>query len=873
MGEAPAKHEFEEGRNFAGPSGQVMWPMVWRECGLSREYCWVTNLLKIDAEPWKKGEIPADILDVFGAELEAELELVRPEIIVPVGGYAARHFLGEWANMQTCNARAWRRLRPWGEVLVLPIMHPAAAMRDSTQLAWTHEGLKALRQTIDGRPPLVPEKHSVWVFNSWRDYWAGSEDPSPICGLDTEWTTDGEPWGLSFAVDPDFALVLRAGNTNDILQLRAWLAKHRPRVAMHYALADLDPLRRMGIDIRAMGLELVDTNILAFHRQTEPQGLKALCRRWLGLEMRDYEDVVGPYHEVVMKAYLTDVLESSRPIAFERWGKPTKAGVRKRLKDGVEPASKIHSLVKRCFGDAERGVAVNYGTRWKNWLKRPDGICAEIEAAHGPAPKMDLRLVPDAEAEQYAGEDAAGTVGILRALEAVEGTGAVTEAIDHDRLGQIDDMQRNGLEVDLVAHEKLKAYITDELAEALESLRLVTGRDDFDPGKPDQVREVLFGLKKVSAGQYIQLDDDDDYVAPVAFTKGQKLPSTDKKSLSLLSGEHVLPPLLLYWRSLEKLRSTYIDPLPGFLRLEAGQHILHPRYSTVRVPSGRLAARDPNIMAFPKRSKLGKMVRALFRARAGRLFGAWDHGQIELRVMADDARDEAMIAELLPGAADMHRSNAKLFFGLDGDVWDEAYWAKGGAADTARDCSKIITYGIAYGAEERRLHFEALVAGFTQYSVDDFGRFRRDWFKKYAGVAAMVEETAKFARQHGYIEDRWGRRRKSPAAMLSGMRWPVNKMREEAIRQLQNHRVQGGAQGFMARAQIRVQNEVIPELQKRGVSLWMLLQIHDELMAEFEQGHWDEVNEAMTWAMTADSWMVDCGIITDSAQGATWDVL
>jgi DNA polymerase-1 len=279
------------------------------------------------------------------------------------------------------------------------------------------------------------------------------------------------------------------------------------------------------------------------------------------------------------------------------------------------------------------------------------------------------------------------------------------------------------------------------------------------------------------------------------------------------------------------------------------------------VPSGRLAARDPNIMAFPKRSKLGKMVRGLFVARPGRMFGAWDHGQIELRVMADDARDERMIAELLPGAPDMHTDNASRFFGIPvGDIDPKG---------TVRDASKIITYGIAYGAEAERLHFEALVAGFDQYTVDDFVRFRAEWFRKYAGVAAMVRETEQLCVRQGYIEDRWGRARKLPGVAIRGNRWPMSKIREEAIRQGQNHRVQGGAQGFMVRAMLRWP-EVRDVVAAAGYKSDLLLQIHDELMAEFDQGAWDVLDPMMQWAMTADSHMLRCGIITDANQGPTW---
>lgn len=863
IGEAPAKHELKEKRPFVGPSGGILWPLVWRECRLAREDVYVTNLLKIEMEEkWSKSGVPPEVLAEYGALLDHELaQLPNLDIIVPVGRWAARHFLGDWAQMQTVNGRVWANTATVAPTAkVIPVIHPAAAMRDASQLAWTQKGLEALGRVVRGEQvEAVPQATPPLVFDNWDEYVdCMAAYSATTVALDTEWLPNGQPWGLSFSWASDSALVLRAADTEGLTKLREWLEGMRPAVVLHYALADLDPLRRMGIDIRAMGLEIIDTNILAFHQQTEPQGLKALARRWLGLEMRDYEDVVGPYHQAELRKYFELVHEATRPLMLERRGKPTKKEPEgKLLQPKPAPASRLHKLVRGALRDFAKSTATDLAKRWEGW---DADVRAEAEGLVTQAPRASLELVPLAEAVQYAGTDAAATIGILPFLRALPQSPQV-EVIDHGVIAQTDDMQQHGLLLDEPRRQKMAAYLTSELEEMREVLRIVVGDPEFNPDSRDDVAKVLFGVVKDEGAirQLSQADNDGEaYVLPVAYTK-TRLPATDKKSLALLSKDHVLPPLLLHYRQLQKIDSTYVRPLPRFVR----GGILHPRYSLTRVPSGRLAARDPNLMAFPKRSELGKKVRDLFPARPGRMFGSWDHKGIELRVMADEAGDAAMLEELQEDyPLDMHRSNAARFFGLRYEDVDPE--------GVVRDGSKILTFGIAYGAEPERLHFEALVIGFDQYSVDDFARFRADWFRKYAGVAQRTRDVAAFTRQNGYILDRWGRRRYIPSVWLTGKRWPFAKLREEGERQAFNHTIQGGAQGLMKRAQIRANEQAFPVIRDCGYGVDPVLQIHDNLVVEFDEGGWDVVDAAIRWAMVADSNLLRCPILTTSKKGARW---
>lgn len=879
--EYPGRDEVKSGRGLTGPAGQILWPLLWREAGLTYDDVWVTNLVK---EPkraeWERKDIPVEVLHQAGRDLEAEFQMVKPDVIFSMGAHVTRHLLGPWATMETVNAKVHRIERDWGPATVIPAAHTASAIRGGRMgLDWTYEAIEELGRTLRGKggqplAPLAPPK----VYSDWATYDREVLQPLALrTDLDAAWTVamDTEfdpitkaPWGLSFAVRQQEALVLLASDARGIDELKKWLRVYTPRFAGHYWLADLGPLRAMGIDLR--GCELVDTNVLAFHQQTEPQGLKALARRHLGLTMRDYEDVVGPYHREELIRYLERVAwATSYREVVRRWGKPGKPSKKfpegkppKELKPKVRSASQIHKNVTRALKNADASCDLDLWKRWKGW-KRPQRV--EIESFAGPVPQMSIDLVPLAEAVQYAGTDAAATIGLLAKLEPLSYSAQI-EVIDHGVIEQTDDMHHAGLLVDLPEQGELHTYLTDELEKAKTIIQILADDNDFNPDSPDDVRRVLFGYEK---GMGFQIGDEGEYAAPVQWTHGkERLPSTDKKVLALLKDEHWLPSYLLQYRQLKKLDSTYVGPIPDWLD-EAG--FLFPQFSLTRVPSGRLAASNPNVMAFPKRSKLGKRVRGLFVAEPGWEFGNWDHGQIELRVMADDAQDRAMLAELQPGSPDMHRNNARMLFGLDADVRDDAYWE--GEGKDIRDMSKIQTYGIAYGASPERQAFEARVSGFDRFDVDDYRRFTKAWFAKYHGVRDRVAWVERFIRQNGYIEDRWGRRRKLPAVFLDGRRWPQAMLREEAVRQGFNHTVQGGAQGFMKKAQWRAQYEVYPAVRAAGWQVKPLLQIHDSLMSKHRGGAWDLLNRLMVGAMTADSWMMACPIVTDSERGPSWGAL
>ncbi len=898
VSEYPGKEEVRSGRSLSGPSGQILWQLAWREMGLRAEDCGVTNLVKEpQRKEWERKGIPEEVLAQYGRDLEGELELGQPELIVALGRYATRHFLGDWATMEIVNGTIHEIERPWGTVAVVPAIHTAAAMRSPDRLAFTQEALALAGRIVKGERirPVSPMKQPK-IFTSWAEYHRLHLEfydclPELMVGMDTEYDPlTGEPWGLSFAIDPHHALVLRAGDRTGLAGLRRWLDRQRPRVALHYAMADLEPLRQMGIDLLGWGLELVDTNILAFHQQTLPKALKPLCRRLLGLEMRDYEDVVNPYHFRQLAAWFELACELTAPGIVQRWSaaryrNPTAAQLRraekaglpaplpvllpgKRLKDAVESSTREHRLVKRALVDWQKDPTTDLWKRWEGWDAEPR---AELESLLGPVPKAGLHLVPDVEAEAYSGADAAGTVGLVPILEAMHGRAPLIEqAFDYPRIPQIDEMQETGLNVDVAGARALNTYLIDQIAETREILQLITDDRDFNPDSADQVREKLFAYSKVAPGVMVfDPEEGDEWVLPVQKTK-TGLPSTDKKSLALLKHTHYLPAYLLEYRGLKKLQSTYVGPLERWVDPRTG--LLHPNYSVTRVPSGRLAASKPNLMAIPKRHPLAKKIRALFFAEEGWELASWDHGQIELRVMADDAGDEVMISELQPGADDMHRANAVMFFGLDADLRDEDYWRKGGDGDKCRECSKTITYCNGYGGGPDRMWFESMVAGFTMYDVDDFKRLQAEWWRKYRGIKARVEWVEQQCRETGVIHDRWGRPRKLPAVALTGPRWPMAKLREEGVRQGFNHTIQGGAQGFMARAQILAQQETFPALRRAGIEIKPLLQIHDELMVKYRTGpgHWERVNAAMTAAMTADSWMMAVPILTDAAHGRTW---
>lgn len=882
IGEWPGKDEVQAEENMIGPSSRIQWQLLYAEAGGIRpEHCFKTNLVKVmpTEEQEKKGLTDEDRAS-WGAILDDELRQREPRFILTCGKHSAQHFLGVETKLQHVHGIPRKLEMPWGEVWLVPSIHAASGMRDSKELARVAEDYHAFGEVVAGRgvewkPRSIRPDYGRATKREIEQMFKGVGSYVPEIAIDTEYD-GGDPLMLTFSTRRGWARMILAEETELLALFAEQLRIHRPTVYGHNWLADITPLKKMGVDLVAMGLPLRDTMARLWYMETEPQGLKPATWRHEGADVTEFEAVVQPYFDAQLLNYLAGGLELTKPASVERYGKPNKKGERKRLKAGTAPASPLHRRIKRFLGDSEKGRVRNLFDRWHEWEK--DGDAAELERVLGDAPRFSLRRVPLEASTPYACADADYTISIARNPKLQPYSYGLEEK-DCRRLPLLNAMQERGVQLDKGRWETVRDELRAEQKTALEVLRIVTERDDFNPNSADDIAEALYGAVKAGVdndGRTLVYEflKDKEYLLPPGFTK-RKQPKTDKKALGTLRAEDpVLPALLLDYKEIEKLLNTYVEPVP---RLVAHAPIvghfwtLHPNIRHTRVPTGRLAMVRPNLMAIPARTARGARIRWMFVAREGFKLMSFDHSQIELRVAACLTRDPVMMSAFLDGV-DLHTRTAAKISGKD--EADSAYW-KSPSGKMFRALFKQINFGILYGATAMRIYLELLAQGIRTYTLPDCERFVQQWFGLFANVLPYIEMVAESIRRTGYVEDMWGRRRRLPAAYLQGRKWPMVSLREEAERQGFNHQIQGGAQGLLINAMLYFSEHLLPALHQIGYGAYPLLQIHDELIFEVEDREEPitMMKELGLATMKADQSMFQVPIEAGCSVGADWSEL
>jgi uracil-DNA glycosylase family 4 len=856
VGEAPAVEEVRLKRALVGPSGKVTWAFFGMLTGLRREQVFVTNLWQEPFTPaQEKAGLDAIEMAIGGAQLEAELADVNPTFVLALGKHSTAHFLGKLPDeiqMETIHGLVFEDTLQ--SRFIVPAFHPAAGMRDSKRLTYSYHDFRTFADLIAGRAKVWEPRTSTPTYRqaSLADVKGGLRWER--IAIDTEYDSKGIIM-LTFSVRRNEGFAIYKDQKALLAAFAKRLAQDRPLVIFHNALADISQLQSLGIDVPALGLTIRDTMIRAWYRESEAQGLKRLAYRHLGVDRSDFEGTVAPYFEAQLISYL-----QAADAMFPRTLIPQIGKRGKPIKPKPAPMTPLQRRISRLLGDHRSGKIKDLLKRWENW---PDELKDEVEAVLGKAPEFSIRDVPADVAIPYACSDTDDTLGVFEALPPYDRN---LEALDNAKLPLIAEMQSRGMLVDEKARQAFEEELADELENRLASLRALAEWPEFNPKSGDDVARVLYGFDGISTAGIATFMKDREYLDPPSFTKGGR-PKTDKKALGTLGRDNPFIGELLAYKEVDKLKNTYVTPLPNYYR--PGTFILPPTFAHTRVPSGRLAARRPNIMAIPSRTDLGKRVRGLFIARPGFRFVSFDHSQIELAVAAQETGDPKMVA-ILNAGADMHIETAA---GLDPvrPASDTAYWKKGEGAPM-RQVAKMLNYLMLYGGTAERFYLELLAAGITRYSLEQAQRFHSGWLQLYAGVAASIERVTAELRSFGYVTDMWGRRRTLPGAHLYGRFWPMSMLREEAIRQGFSLKVQGGAQGLIIRAMVKASQVVLPLARKMGILVFPLLQIHDELMFEIEDD--DEKVELfqmlMLDAMMADQPLFKVPIESTASQAYTW---
>jgi DNA polymerase I len=432
-------------------------------------------------------------------------------------------------------------------------------------------------------------------------------------------------------------------------------------------------------------------------------------------------------------------------------------------------------------------------------------------------------------ATAYAAEDADCALAVHGALypriAAEEKLKRVYQSIELPVLPVLLAMERNGVLLDGAKLEAQGHELGKEML-ALEQKAYAAAGQPFNLNSPKQIREILFDKHKL----------------PVKKKTPSGDPSTDEDVLTELALDYPLPKLLLEYRGLAKLKSTYADKLPRTVNPATGR--VHTNYSQSGAVTGRLASNDPNLQNIPIRTPQGRRIREAFVAPAGAQILSADYSQIELRIMAHLSGDEGLRHAFAHGH-DVHRATAAEVFGrkLDEVSADE------------RRTAKVINFGLIYGMSAfglaQNLGLERATA---QAYIDSY-------FSRYPGVKRYMDETREKARDLGYVETVFGRRLWLPEIKASNPQ-----RRQAAERAAINAPMQGTAADLIKLAMIAVQGW----LERENKKTLLIMQVHDELVLEVPQGELEETRRQVRELMQ-DVARLEVPLVVDVGVGDNWD--
>ncbi|RHH69372.1 DNA polymerase I [Collinsella sp. AM17-1] len=465
-----------------------------------------------------------------------------------------------------------------------------------------------------------------------------------------------------------------------------------------------------------------------------------------------------------------------------------------------------------------------------------DSDRSEFDEAYLADTYLQMAL-PAARGAEGAGEDAPAPaartaaltlalVAPLRDRMALENAANVFDGIEMPLVPVLAKMERAGMLVDPDRLHSLSEGLATQIAEVERSIRDLAGDETFNIGSPMQLSHVLFdvmglptkGLKKTKRGYY----------------------STNAKVLSDLARDHEIVRLILDWREKSKIKSTYLDTL-GPLRRGDGR--VHTTYNQTITATGRLSSSDPNLQNIPTRSELGRTVKTAFSAGEGSVFLAVDYSQIELRLLAHLSGDEHLVRAFNEGE-DFHAETAARVFGVPVSE----------VTPDLRSRAKAVNFGIVYGQQAYGLSQSLHISMAEARDMID------RYYEAYPGVRTFLDNVVARAKQTGYAETMYGRRRHIPELKAKNPQ-----LRGFGERTAMNHPMQGTAADIIKIAMARVSRR----LEEEGFAAHMILQVHDEL--DFECPI-DEVERLTAMVRDVMEHVVDLRVplIAEASTGITW---
>jgi DNA polymerase-1 len=473
----------------------------------------------------------------------------------------------------------------------------------------------------------------------------------------------------------------------------------------------------------------------------------------------------------------------------------------------------------------------NLGLKNLAWV-RLDFRMTEITSLIGSGKKqISMSQVPIDKAASYAAMDAIAVIRLMPGLKSELETNSIMKLFDEVEMPLIPviaDMEMTGIALDINFLKKMSGELQIRLNEIETKVYDYVG-EQFNINSTQQLSNAIFNRLKLTPPDGTRRTEAGNY-------------STSAEVLETLKGKHPVVDLLLEYRELSKLKSTYLDALPEQVNLRTGR--VHTSYNQAGSVTGRIASSNPNLQNIPIRSELGRQVRQAFISGVGSTLLSVDYSQVELRIAAHMSGDEAMLAAFRADQ-DIHTATAAAILGITLDQ----------VTKEQRRNAKAINFGLLYGMSAFGLTRS------SELTLAEAEDFVEAYFKQFPGVKAYLDNMRRMAARQGYVETLLGRRRYFPGLKSGGN--PATRAREE--REAINAPIQGTAADIMKLAMIRVDSA----LKYAGLMGHMLLQVHDELVLECPQNELEKTAKIVR-TMMENAYNLIIPLKTEARYGHDW---
>jgi len=724
---------------------------------------------------------PAGVVEKFGVPPERIVDYLaligdtsdNIPGVPSVGPKTAAKWLSEYGSLDAIIARAEEIKGKVGEKLrdaipQIPMSHDLATIRCNVELPMSLEELV----------PGPADKLKLAALYKASGFHRALEELGPLDGK-----VDAQPAARAAAVVADDETLVTQQSDD-----APAAATSAPTQAI--AVLDEDTLADMIARLEAAALICVDTETDALDAmQSGLVGLAFAVESGHGWYVPLTHDYLGAPKQLDRAAVLARVKPVLEDPAKPKVGQHIKYDLNVLFRHGVDVKGVAYDTMLESYVLDAAGNRHDMDTLAERYLGHKTISFADV-AGKGKS-QITFNQVAIEEATQYSAEDADITLRLHQVLfpklAAEPALQSVFESIEMPLVPVLAGMERAGVKVD----SALLARISTELAKRMDEIQaecFAAAGGEFNLGSPKQLQVILFEQLKLRVVSKTPKGD----------------PSTAENVLEELADEHPLPRLILEWRGMAKLKSTYTDNLPKQINPQTGR--IHTSYHQAVAQTGRLSSNDPNLQNIPVRTADGRRIRQAFIAEPGNALLSIDYSQIELRLMAHFSGDERLQDAFRRGI-DIHQATAAEVFGQPLEE----------VSAESRRSAKAINFGLIYGISAFGLAKQLGIGrGDAQDYIDRF-------FARYPGVKRFMETTKAQAHELGYVETMFGRRLYLPEIQSRNAA-----QRQYAERTAINAPLQGTAADLIKRAMI----DVAAWLPAHAPDLRMILQVHDELVFE-----------------------------------------